>query len=84
MAIGALGMSLNNTNFPLPSCAIDFRRSCWIVTNDYININGRQMQSKFGEVLEQIEAGCNVTLTFTHTGNLGNTFLIINTYIIHI
>lgn len=71
MAIGALGMSLNNSNLPLPSSAIDFRRPCWIVTNDYINISGRQMQSKHGEILEQIEAGCNIILTLTHSGSLG-------------
>lgn len=54
----------------LPSSAILLRRPCWIITHDYININGSKMQSKLGEALLRIQKDTIVTLTLTHSGAL--------------
>lgn len=70
IALGALGNSPTSSHFPFPTSAILFRRPCWIATHDYININGSKIQSKYGEILEQIEVGTIITMTLTHSGSL--------------
>lgn len=70
IALGALGNSPTSSHFPFPTSAILFRRPCWIATHDYININGSKIQSKYGEILEQIEVGTVITMTLTHSGSL--------------
>lgn len=54
----------------LPSSAILLRRPCWIITHDYININGSKIQSKLGEALLRIQKDTIITLTLTHSGSL--------------
>lgn len=54
----------------LPSSAILLRRPCWIITHDYINLNGSRMQSKLGEALLRIQKDTIITLTLTHSGSL--------------
>jgi len=53
-----------------PISLLDFKRSCWLATQDYVNINGQVMASKYGEALEQIQVGTVITLTLTHAGML--------------
>lgn len=54
----------------LPSSAILLRRPCWIITHDYININGCKIQSKLGEPLLRIQKDSIITLSLTHSGSL--------------
>ena len=63
-------MCPNSNYFPFPSSAILCKRPCWIATNDYININGIKIQSKYGELLDQIQVGTIITMTLTHSGSL--------------
>lgn len=72
--LGAVSSYLNMMH--LPSSAILLRRPCWIVTHDYININGSKMQSKLGEALMRIQKETIITLTLTHLGTL--TLTIVN------
>lgn len=69
--LGVIGVSPNTVNFP--TSAILLKRPCWIVTHDYININGTKTQSKFGECLENIQQDTVITLTLTHAGALSVT-----------
>lgn len=66
--LGAVNSYLNSIH--LPSSAILLRRPCWIVTHDYISINGSKIQSKLGEPLLKIQKDTVLTLTLTHTGSL--------------
>lgn len=66
--LGAVSNYLNNMH--LPSSAILLRRPCWIITHDYININGSKIQSKLGESLLKIQKDSIITLTLTHSGSL--------------
>lgn len=66
--LGAVSSYLNTMH--LPSSAILLRRPCWIITHDFININGSKMQSKLGEALLRIQKDTIVTLTLTHSGSL--------------
>lgn len=66
--LGAVSSYLNTMH--LPSSAILLRRPCWVVTHDYININGSKMQSKLGETLLRIQKDTIITLTLTHSGSL--------------
>lgn len=66
--LGAVSSYLNSIH--LPSSAILLRRPCWIITHDYININGSKMQSKLGEPLLKIQKDTIITLTLTHSGSL--------------
>uniref|UniRef100_A0A182QPD3 NHR domain-containing protein n=1 Tax=Anopheles farauti TaxID=69004 RepID=A0A182QPD3_9DIPT len=72
IAVGALGAApgASPAQFPFPSSAILFRRPCWIVTHDYVNINGTKTQSRYGELLDVIQPGTIITLTLTHAGSL--------------
>lgn len=54
----------------MPSSAILLRRPCWIITHDYININGCKIQSKLGEPLLRIQKDSIITLSLTHSGSL--------------
>ncbi|XP_055614454.1 neuralized-like protein 4 [Uranotaenia lowii] len=74
IAVGALGVCPSIHHFPFPTSAILFRRPCWIATHDYININGNKTQSSYAEIFEQVQVGTIITLTLTHSGNLGITF----------
>lgn len=66
--LGAVSNYLNTMH--LPSSAILLRRPCWIITHDYINLNGSRMQSKLGEALLRIQKETIITLTLTHSGSL--------------
>lgn len=66
--IGAVGNYLVSTH--LPSSAILLRRPCWIITHDYVNINGSRMHSNLGEPLLKIKRGTIIVLTLTHSGTL--------------
>uniref|UniRef100_A0A182YBM6 NHR domain-containing protein n=1 Tax=Anopheles stephensi TaxID=30069 RepID=A0A182YBM6_ANOST len=72
IAVGALGAApgASPAQFPFPTSAILFRRPCWIVTHDYVNINGTKTQSRYGELLDAIQPGTIITLTLTHAGSL--------------
>ncbi|XP_061511101.1 neuralized-like protein 4 [Anopheles gambiae] len=72
IAVGALGSApgASPAQFPFPTSAILFRRPCWIVTHDYVNINGTKTQSRYGELLDAIQPGTIITLTLTHAGSL--------------
>uniref|UniRef100_A0A182NZX9 NHR domain-containing protein n=1 Tax=Anopheles epiroticus TaxID=199890 RepID=A0A182NZX9_9DIPT len=72
IAVGALGAApgASPAQFPFPTSAILFRRPCWIVTHDYVNINGTKTQSRYGELLDSIQPGTIITLTLTHAGSL--------------
>lgn len=79
IVLGAVGASPNSIN-QLPASALNLKRPCWIVTNDFININGSKTSgSKYAELLTQIQNGIIITLTHTITGALsltiGNTIL---------
>lgn len=67
--LGAIGAP-PGTAAPFPTSAILLRRPCWIVTNDYLNINGSKNQSKFGEILDDIKKDTVITLTLTYSGAL--------------
>ncbi|XP_062133329.1 neuralized-like protein 4 [Drosophila sulfurigaster albostrigata] len=54
----------------IPISLLNCKRSCWLATHDYININGQVMASKYGEVLDQIQLGTVITMTLTHAGML--------------
>lgn len=66
--LGAVSSYLNSIHLPLS--AILLRRSCWIITHDYLNINGNKIQSKLGESLLRIQKDSIITLTLTHSGSL--------------
>lgn len=66
--LGAVSSYLNTMH--LPSSAILLRRPCWIITHDYININGSKMQSKLAAPLLRIQKDTIITLTLTHSGSL--------------
>ncbi|XP_053680569.1 neuralized-like protein 4 [Anopheles nili] len=72
IAVGALGVAPGTASaqYPFPTSAILFRRPCWIVTHDYVNINGTKTQSRYGELLDAIQPGTIITLTLTHAGSL--------------
>uniref|UniRef100_A0A182N2Z3 NHR domain-containing protein n=1 Tax=Anopheles dirus TaxID=7168 RepID=A0A182N2Z3_9DIPT len=72
IGVGALGAApgASPAQFPFPTSAILFRRPCWIVTHDYVNINGTKTQSRYGELLDAIQPGTIITLTLTHAGSL--------------
>lgn len=55
----------------LPISILHCKRPCWVATHDYININGQKIASKYGEALEQIQAGTVITMTLSNVGMLG-------------
>lgn len=67
---------MNSMN--LPSSAILLRKTCWIITHDYINFNGNKTQSKLGEVLLKIQKDTIITLTLTYSGSL--TLTLVNNF----
>lgn len=67
--LGAIGTP-PGTAAPFPTSAILLRRPCWIVTNDYLNINGSKNQSKFAEILDEIQKDTIITMTLTYSGSL--------------
>lgn len=70
LAIGAIGVAPNHINFGSLPSALALKRPCWIVTHDYINLNGQKMQSSYGEILDRIQRGTIVTMMLTHAGSL--------------
>lgn len=72
--MGALGVCPQNNNMPLPSSIVMCKRPCWVATHDYVNINGNKVSSKYGEALEHIQPGTVITMSLSHTGNLGSIF----------
>lgn len=60
----------------LPPSIIQCKRPCWLATHDYININGQNIASKYGEALEHIQPGTVITMTLTHAGMLSKIFFI--------
>lgn len=71
--IGGIGVSSNNYG-TLPTSAILLKKPCWIITNDYLNINGVKTPSTvYAEAMEKIQVGQVVTMTLTHSGTLGIT-----------
>jgi neuralized-like protein 4 len=44
-----------------------------VVTHDYINLNGVKTQSKYGDILENIQPGTIITMALTQTGSLSLT-----------
>ncbi|KRG06622.1 neuralized-like protein 4 isoform X2 [Drosophila mojavensis] len=54
----------------VPISLLNCKRSCWLATHDYININGQVMVSKYGEALDSIQVGTVITLSLTHAGLL--------------
>lgn len=66
--LGAIANYLTSTH--LPSSAILLRRPCWLITHDYLNINGSRMQCSIGEQLLKIRRGTIITLTLTHANTL--------------
>ncbi|KAH8333003.1 hypothetical protein KR074_010935 [Drosophila pseudoananassae] len=68
---GTLGLGvLSACPQTAPISLLDCKRSCWLATHDYVNINGQVMASKYGEVLDQIQVGTVITVTLTHAGML--------------
>nr|NP_648688.2 neuralized E3 ubiquitin protein ligase 4 [Drosophila melanogaster]API64957.1 neuralized E3 ubiquitin protein ligase 4 [Drosophila melanogaster] len=68
---GTVGLGvLSASPQTVPISLLDFKRSCWLATHDYVNINGQVMPSKYGDALEQIQVGTVITLTLTHAGML--------------
>ncbi|XP_017843888.2 LOW QUALITY PROTEIN: neuralized-like protein 4 [Drosophila busckii] len=55
---------------PVGASLLNCKRSCWLATHDYININGQVTASKYGDALEQLQVGTVITLTLTHAGLL--------------
>lgn len=76
--MGVLGACPNGNHFPFPSSAILFKRPCWLITHDYININGSKLQSRFAEALEQIQAGTIITMALSQSGSLGKFVITIH------
>uniref|UniRef100_W8BLA2 Neuralized-like protein 4 n=1 Tax=Ceratitis capitata TaxID=7213 RepID=W8BLA2_CERCA len=54
----------------MPISMLHFKRPCWLATHDYININGQKIASRYGEALEQIQAGTVITMTLSNVGML--------------
>ncbi|XP_037940596.1 neuralized-like protein 4 isoform X2 [Teleopsis dalmanni] len=74
IGLGVIGIPLKHYNL-IPTSILQFKRPCWLVTHDVININGQKLTSKYGEVLELLKPGIIITMTLTHAGVLGNTNL---------
>lgn len=70
LAIGAIGVAPHHINFNALSSSLLLKRPCWIVTHDYVNVNGHKTRSNYGEVLDRIQRGTIVTMMLTHSGNL--------------
>lgn len=70
---GTLGLGVMATcpqALAVPISLLNCKRSCWLATHDYININGQVMASKYGEALDNIQVGTVITLSLTHAGLL--------------
>ncbi|XP_017068306.1 neuralized-like protein 4 isoform X2 [Drosophila eugracilis] len=68
---GTIGLGvLSASPQTAPISLLDLKKSCWLATHDYVNINGQVMASKYGDALEQIQVGTVITLTLTHAGML--------------
>lgn len=70
LAIGAIGVAPHHINFNALSSSLLLKRPCWVVTHDYVNVNGHRTRSNYGEVLDRIQRGTIVTMMLTHSGNL--------------
>lgn len=70
LAIGAIGVAPHHINFNALSSSLLLKRPCWIVTHDYVNVNGHKTRSNYGEVLDRIQRGTIVTMMLTHSGSL--------------
>lgn len=60
----------SNPNDVIPTSILQCKRSCWVATHDYVNINGRKITSSFGEVLEYIKPGTVISMILTFDGIL--------------
>lgn len=60
----------NSSEACMPSSILQCKRSCWVATHDYVNINGQKMLSSYGEVLEYIKPGTVITMILTFDGIL--------------
>lgn len=69
ICIGAIGSTMG-PNFVYPTSAILLKRPCWVITHDYININGCKTSSKMGDALNQIQVGSVITISLTMSGSL--------------
>lgn len=70
LAIGAIGVAPHHVNFNALPSSLALNRPCWIVTHDYVNVNGHKTRSSYGEVLDRIQRGTIVTMLLTHSGSL--------------
>ena len=69
----ALGVCSNN-KMNLPATAVNIERPCWIITQEYFNINGvKSRTSKFTEAFDLIKVGTIVTVSLSSTGSLSFT-----------
>uniref|UniRef100_A0A336MFI2 CSON000929 protein n=1 Tax=Culicoides sonorensis TaxID=179676 RepID=A0A336MFI2_CULSO len=73
LMIGGIGENPNNLGTSLPSSAILLKKPCWIITNDYLNINEIRTPSTYGIALEKIQVGQSVTMSLSHSGCLSIT-----------
>lgn len=64
----------------IPTSILQCKRSCWVATHDYININGQKILSSYGEALEGIKAGTVITMILTFDGILSKFSIIIYFY----
>lgn len=71
--IGGIGVS-PTTYGALPTSGILLKKPCWIITNDFINVNGiKTPTTAYAEAMEKIQVGQVVTMSLTHSGTLGVT-----------
>ncbi|XP_075160481.1 neuralized E3 ubiquitin protein ligase 4 [Haematobia irritans] len=72
IGLGVVGQcpQMSSGSAVLPPSIMQCKRPCWVATNDYININGQLIASKYGEALEHIQPGTVITMTLTHAGML--------------
>lgn len=69
--LGVVGVPPSNLTFPSSSMLL--KRPCWIITNDYTNINGSKTQSKCGEILNSVQKDTIITMALSYSGNLSLT-----------
>lgn len=77
--IGGIGVSPANYG-PLPASGIMFKRPCWIITNDCMNVNANRTSTNvYADIFEKVQVGQHITLYVTPSGNLslavGSTIL---------
>lgn len=68
--IGGIGENPNTHALVLPSSAILLKKPCWIITNDYLNLNEIKTPSNYGAAMEKIQSGQTITMSLSHSGSL--------------